>query len=309
MNPVLALVIANVIWGAASPVFKWALTDIPPFTLAFIRFFIASFIFLPFIKNFSVSLNKREWLELILGAFFGISINITFFFLGLQKSESINAPIIASAGPVFLYFISIFFLKERLVPKVLIGMCIALLGVLLIILSPILFDGKVLDLGEFQGNLFFVLATFGALLHPLLQKHVVQKLDSIRVTYISFLVGGLFFLPFSLVELQQWSVTNLNIQGITGILFGVFLSSALAYFLYNYGMAKISMQEVGIFTYIDPIIAVLIAAPLLHEYPTIHFFIGTILVFGGIFLAEKRMPWHPLHRLKNYKRPFKAQQR
>ena len=39
MNAILALVIANIIWGAASPIFKYALTDIPPFTLAFIRFF------------------------------------------------------------------------------------------------------------------------------------------------------------------------------------------------------------------------------------------------------------------------------
>ena len=39
MNPILALIITNVIWGAASPIFKLALTNIPPFTLAFIRFF------------------------------------------------------------------------------------------------------------------------------------------------------------------------------------------------------------------------------------------------------------------------------
>ena len=83
-----------------------------------------------------------------------------------------------------------------------------------------------------------------------------------------------------------------------GILFGVFLSSALAYFLFNYGIAKIKTQEVGLFTYIDPIVAVLIAAPLLQEYPTAHFFAGTLLVFGGIFFAEGRVHWHPFHKLK-----------
>ena len=298
MNPILALIIANVIWGAASPIFKLALTNIPPFTLAFIRFFFAAFLFLPFIKQINISLSKKEWVELILGAFFGISINITFFFLGLQRTDSINAPIIASAGPVFLYFLSIIFLKEKPVTKVLFGMIVALLGVLLIILAPILFDGKSVAVGELQGNLFFVLATLGAILHPLLQKHVVQKLDSMKVTFISFLVGALFFLPFSLVELQKWSIYSLNIQGWVGILFGVFLSSALAYFLFNYGIAKINMQEVGLFTYVDPIIAVLIAVPLLGEYPTVHFFIGSILVFGGIFIAEKRLNWHPFHKLK-----------
>lgn len=301
MNPVLALIIANIIWGAASPIFKFALVNIPPFTLAFIRFFFAALLFIPFLKRGSIILNKKEWAELILGAFFGISVNITFFFWGLQRSQSINAPIIASAGPVFLYFLSVLFLKEKAQLKVFLGMIIALVGVMIIILSPVIFDGKKFALGELQGNLFFVLATLGALLHPFLQKHVVQKLDSFRVTFISFLVGALFFFPFSLFELQNWSISSLNFQGWVGIVFGVFLSSALAYYLFNYGIAKIRMQEIGIFTYIDPIVAVLIAVPLLHEIPTIHFFIGSVLVFGGIFLAEKRIHYHPIHRMLRHK--------
>ena len=298
MNPILALIIANIIWGAASPIFKYALQNIPPFTLAFIRFFFAGIILLPFIKNLSIKLSGKEWAELVLGAIFGISINITFFFWGLQRSESINAPIIASSGPVFLYFLSVLFLKEKPQLKVFSGMIIALIGVFLIILAPILFDGKTFALGELQGNLFFVLATIGAILHPLLQKNVITKVGVFKVSVLSFFIGATTFFPFMLKESQIWSINQLNIQGWTGILFGVFLSSALAYSLFTYGISKIKMQEVGLFTYIDPIIAVLIAIPLLYEYPTIHFFIGSLLVFGGIYLAEGRIHWHPLNKLK-----------
>ncbi len=298
MNPIQALIIANIIWGAASPIFKFALENIPPLTLAFIRFFFAALLFTPFIKNLNISLSGKEWLELILGALFGISINITFFFWGLQRTESINAQIIASSGPVFLFFLSVLFLKEKPQLKVFLGMITALLGVLLIIVSPILFDGKAFAIGELQGNLFFLLATLSAVMHPLLQKHVIAKVGSSKVTFISFLIGALTFFPFMLIELQSWSISQLNFQGWVGIVFGVFLSSALAYYLFNYGIAKIKTQEVGLFTYIDPIVAVLIAIPLLREYPTIHFFVGSLLVFGGILLAEGRVHWHPLHKLK-----------
>lgn len=298
MNPILALIIANIIWGAASPIFKYSLLNIPPFTLAFIRFFFAVIILLPFIKNLRIKLSGKEWMELILGAIFGITVNITFFFWGLQRSESINAPIIASSGPVFLYFLSILFLKEKPQFKIFIGMVTALIGVILIIMAPILFDGKVFAFGELQGNLFFLLATLSAVLHPLLQKNVITKVGALKVTLVSFFIGTLTFFPFMLNELQSWSVTQLNIQGWTGIIFGVFLSSALAYYLYSYGISKIKMQEVGLFTYIDPVVAVLIAIPLLYEYPTIHFFIGSLLVFGGIYLAEGRIHWHPLHKLQ-----------
>lgn len=301
MNPILALIVANIIWGAASPIFKFALENIPPFTLAFIRFFFAAFLFLPFIRDIRISLSRKEWLELVLGAFFGISVNITFFFWGLQRSESINAPIIASSGPVFLFFLSILFLKEKPQAKVFLGMIIALVGVLLIILSPIFFDEKTLGLGELQGNAFFVLATFGAIMHPLLQKNVIAKVGAFKVTFMSFLIGAVSFFPFMLFELQTWSISQLNHQGWIGTIFGVFFSSALAYYLYNYGLAKIKTQEIGLFTYIDPIVAVLIAIPLLGEYPTLYFFLGSILVFGGIFFAEGRVHWHPIHKIINHK--------
>ena len=135
MNPVLALIIANVIWGMASPIFKFALTNIPPFTLAFIRFFFAGLIFLPMaIKNWQ-RLSLKQFFEILLVGFFGITMNITFFFLGIVRTESINAPIIASSGPVFIYLLSIFFLREKPKSKVLAGMLVSLLGVLLIIMS------------------------------------------------------------------------------------------------------------------------------------------------------------------------------
>ena len=301
MNPIIALIITNIIWGAASPIFKFSLTNIPPFTLAFIRFFFASFLFLPFVIGKWQKLTTRQWLTIFLGAFFGISINITFFFLGLEKTDSINAPIIASAGPVFLYFMSVLYLKELLNLKVFFGMLISLGGVLFIILSPIFFESRRYIFGEVQGNIFFVLATFGAVLHPLIYKNLLKKINAYQVTLIGFLFSSFTFLPFALAELKTWSFSQLNIAGVTGIIFGVFFSSALAYFLFVYGLSKIKAQEIGVFTYIDPIVAVLIAIPLLKEYPNLYFFIGSLLVFGGIFLAEKRIHWHPFQRTRNHK--------
>jgi len=299
MNPILALIIANIIWGAAPPIFKFALENIPPFTLGFLRFFIPALLLLPFIRNFKVrDISPKDWLELILGSFFGITINIAFFFLALQKTQSINAPIIASSGQVFLYILSIIFLKEKAKLKVFAGMMCALIGVVFIILSPVLFEGKSFSLGEFTGNLFLVISTFGAVLHPLLYKNILKKMDTMVVTCLSFFIGSIAFLPMVVGELQSWNVMMLDFRGIVGILFGAFLSSLAAYSLYNYGLSKISTEEIGLFTYIDPIVTVLIAAPLLHEYPTVHFFLGAILVFGGIFIAEGRIHWHPFHKIR-----------
>lgn len=306
MNPVTALIITNVIWGAAPPIFKFALTNIPPFTLAFIRFFFASFIFLPFALSSWKHMTKVDLFEICIGAFFGITVNIVFFFIGLPKAPSINVSIIASAGPVFLYFLSVIFLHEKPKTKLFSGMMVALLGVLLIILSPIFFGHQSFVFGEIEGNFFFFLSAIGSVLLLVFYKNVLKRIHAAQVTFVGFMFSSLTFLPFMVKELQTWHFSQLDVHGWLGICFGILFSSGVAYYLQNYGLSKINAEDIGIFTYIDPVVTILVAIPLLGEYPNLYFFLGSLLVFGGIYLAEGRLHWHPLHKLKSQSSNIKA---
>jgi len=298
MNPVLALIIANIIWGAASPIFKFSLENIPPFTLAFIRFFFAGLIFIPLTIGKWQKLTIKQWFELFLLAFFGITINISFYFLGLKATESINAPIIASSGPIIIYILSVIFLKERLRPKKTMGMLLGLIGVMIIIFSPIFLDGKQFVMGEITGNLLIFVATMGAVFQAIFGRGIMKKINAYQASLITFFFGAISFFPFFINELKNWSFTSLNANGWLGIIFGVVFSSAIGYSLFYYGLSKIEAGDAGIYTYIDPVTAVLIAIPLLGEYPNLWYFLGSFLVFGGIYLAEGRIHWHPWHKLK-----------
>ena len=138
MHPILALIIANTIWGAGPPIFKLALTNIPPFTLAFIRFFFASFLFLPLaLRQPLKALSVRDWFSIVVASFLGVSINIGFYFLGLERAPSINASVVASSAPVFVFLISVFFLHERARLRTSLGMFVAFAGVLLLVFEPL----------------------------------------------------------------------------------------------------------------------------------------------------------------------------
>lgn len=293
---ILALIVANIIWGAASPIFKLALQNIPPFTLAFLRFWGATFLLLPFVYK-DLYIARKDWLKVFLIAFFGITINITFFFLGLKIAPSINAPIIASSGPIFIYLTSIMILKEKPHNKVLTGLLFSLLGVLIIVIQPLLSHN--LD-GQLIGNLFFIIATLGSVGHAIFSKEIIGRYKPVTVTFWSFMVGAVSFIPLFIVENMQsaYSFFTLDYRGIIGLLFGIFLSSATAYYLFELGTKKIAAQEIGLFAYIDPIIAAMIAVPLLGEKITLVFLLGSLLVFFGISLAENRFHYHPFHKLR-----------
>lgn len=293
---IIALIIANIIWGAASPIFKFSLENISPFLLAFIRFYGAALIFLPIAyPNFKI--QKQDYAKVFWLSFLGITVNISFFFLALRITPSVNAPIIASSGPIFIYLSSIFILKETPHPKVLLGLIISLLGVFTIIGQPI-FSGE-LD-GQLLGNLFLIIATLGSVGHTLISKEIIGNYRTSTITFWSFLIGTISFLPFLFWEITSGTLSlALDYRGFIGIIFGVFLSSALAYYLFEYGLKYIQAQDVGIFTYVDPIVAILIAVPLLGEKITPIYLLGSTLVFGGIFIAEGRIHYHPFHRWKS----------
>ncbi len=302
MNPVIALIVANLIWGAASPIFKFALMDIPPFILLFVRFALASLIFLPFIKGYRFEKLKPKYILLIIvGGILGFTVHIGLLFIGLEKTDSINAPIILSTAPVFLILVAWIFLKEKIRTKSLIGTIVSLVGVLIIILLPILskHDGAKVFTQEIEGNLLYVVSTIALVASTLILKPLSEKIPPLVLTYLAFVTAAATFLPFAILELQHWSFSSIHLPGIMGIIYGTFLSSALAYILYFYGMSKISTQEIGIFTYSDPIAAILVAAPLLGEMPDKFFILGSLLVFGGIYISEGRIHYHPIHKIKN----------
>jgi drug/metabolite transporter (DMT)-like permease len=304
MNPILALIIANVVWGGGLPVFKFAFENIPPFTLAFFRFFFASFVFLPFVLRTNLKLlNKRDWIEISIGSFFNIFINITFLFLGLQRAPSINASVISASGPLLLFFLSVSFLKEKADIKKLQGTVISLIGILIIIIFPLLFASSKHEIGTLEGNIFYFIATIGAVLGPLAWKRVLAKVPVFTVMFFGFMISALMFIPFMVVEWQTWNITLLDRAGVAGILYGVFGSSAIAYFLQSYGLAKVPAQEIGIFSYINPITTAMVAIPLLHEYPDLFFFLGSLFVFLGIYISEGKLQVHYLykHKSKVYK--------
>lgn len=291
---ILVLILANIIWGAGSPIFKWSFQNVSPLTLAFFRFAIPVIVLLPFHRHFQHINIKDAFLFVILGLF-NCTINIGLYFIGLQYTSSINQPIIASAGPIFVLAGSAIFLRDKAKPKILYGNLIGMAGVLFIVLEPLMMDHHY---SSFIGNMLLVLATIASSFGTIISKRLANKYNTITLVFWTFFVATVSLFPVPLDEIAHNTLLrNLNWQGLFGILFGGLVSSLFAYFLFFWGLKFIKASETSIFSYIDPVAAILIAAPLLHEYPTPIFIIGSALVFLGIYVAEGRVHWHPLHKL------------
>jgi len=296
---VLALIVANIIWGFASPIFKWSLTNITPFTLAFLRFFIASIIFgILLRKKLALPIHDKKDLKLlIIHALTGITGNITFFFLGLQLTLAMNVPVIASSQPIMVFLFAYIFLKEKFKFNKVLGMIIGTVGILTIVLEPIYYNG--ID-GNAFGNFLIVLATISGVIGMLTGRTLFQKYDPLVLTFWAFIISAISFLPPAILEYIQHPTlfSTLDVRGISGIIFGSVFSSAIAYGLFSYGLSKIQASEASLFIYIDPIAGSILSYFMLHEPITIPFLIGAFFIFTGIFIAEHRIHYHPISKLR-----------
>lgn len=292
---ILALILTNIIWGASFPLYKWSLENLEPFTFAYLRFFIAALVILPFVMN-RLTIQREDYLRIVAIGLTGVSLTVSFWFIGLQQTVSINAPIIGSTGPIFLMIIAFLFLKEKLKIQTIIGTLVSLVGVIFIVLQPAL---EANNGGTILGNLFFLFATLSGIIHAILIKNIAGKYNLLSITFWTFLIGSVSLMPLALYETYMYGFLNhLNTQGVVGLVYGTLFSSVIAYSLLAYGLKYIQANEVGIFSYIDPIIAALIAIPLLGEHITFTYLLGSFLVFIGIYIAEARFLLHPFHNAR-----------
>lgn len=291
---ILAQILANILWGMGPPIFKWSLVNVHVMTLAFLRFAIPVII-LGICFNKQLTLHKKHLLLLFLIGFFDITLNIVFYFIGILYTQSINVSIIIAATPIFLILGSMVLLREKPTKKLLLGNMIDLTGIVLIVLEPIL---NVSEHASIFGNLLLVLSALASVTGTILSKKIIKEYSTIAITFWSFVVGTITFFPFFFSETLQYGfLPNLSYQGSIGILFGIFGASLLAYFFYYYSLKYLLASQTGVFSYLDPIASIALAIPLLGEYPSILFMMGSTLVFGGIYVAEKRLHYHRVHKL------------
>lgn len=287
-----ALILASFIWGANSPIMKWALSSLPLFTLAFLRFYLATILLLPFAIK-SAKIERADWPKIILASFLGITLNVAFFFIGLKLTFAVNAALIIATIPIFAIFGAHLFLKEKIASRLIFSATVAIIGLLIIIGPPIL----TLGMNHFFGAFFLILASLTWVGYEIVSKDLFKKYSPQTVTFYSFLIGSLSFLPFFLWELfsTNW-IFELQLPGIIGIAYGAIFSSTVAYLSWQWGLSKLRASEATFFFYLEPISGVLASIAFLNEKVSPFFVVGATLIAASVFMAEFHRKLHPIHK-------------
>lgn len=291
--PILALFVANILWGTNAVFIKMGVESIPVPIFMSIRFLTASLILLPIVVHTWKPLKRRDFWLFILSSVFAISLSALALNIGLSKTTASNAAVISLMSPVVIFVLSAQFLKERMQLKTFLGILIALVGAVVIIGRP---EGSGTD--GLTGNLFVVISIFCSAINVIICKPLMKKASDSQVTFMSLFPGIIPIAIYAITQLHTWDIPATTSKSIQGLVYST-VAIVIANFLFYYGLRHKRAQQVGVYHYLQPVVTIATAWFLLAERPTFGLALGASLVFAGVYLTEiRRSKHHPIHHHK-----------
>jgi drug/metabolite transporter (DMT)-like permease len=283
----LALFFSQICGGGITPEsVKLGVKEIPPVTFTFLRFFLATILFLPFFLYF----KKRNLYAFQYKHFFLLGfclfINVALFAIGVQYTTVIMTQIIYVMTPVIVGVVGHIFLKETLTKEKLIGLSIALIGIFFLIYESSL-KKQTLTLGTPFGNSMIFLAMMGYSGYILISRKLSKKYVSSTITFFGFIIASILLFLLIPVELSNRSflMNKVTIVGIGSIIATALVGSILLYLLIQIGVKRTNALTVSLFSYLSPFFAAISSSFLFGERLTPLFLFGGLFIMGGVFYA------------------------
>ncbi len=256
-----------------------------PFGLIVIRVAIATACFWLIGLSVNEKINWRaDWVRIVLCAFFGVGINMLFFFKGVSLTTAINGSIIMTLTPVMVFVTSLILLKEKVTLLKVLGLAVGFLGAFLIIYSP----GTGISLGNWKGDVLILLNAMSYGVYLVLVKPLMTRYTPITVAKWIFFFGFLLVLPVGWNEFTQIEWQALTAKVYFSMAFVIIGVTVIVYVLNIWALKKVNPSTVGVYIYVQPVFATLIASTFFGEILSIRHLIAALLVFAGVWLVVKR---------------------
>lgn len=282
----LYLSLAMIIVGS-SVVFGRIITEaFPVFLASGMRFALASLALVPlFIRpdRRPPRVPGKDVAVLILMAFCGQFMFTILLLLGLRLTTSMEAGLITSTTPAAMALVSLVLLKERLSYRTVIGVTLALLGVLVLngFLTPFTPEARP---GRIWGNLLICGAVLGEAVFLLLRKSLSPALSDLALTASLSFLGFLMFLPLAVYQAWGFDFRGVGLVEWGAILYFGLVFTVAAYIFWFKGVSRVSGSTAGAFTALMPVSAVVLSGLVLGERFTWVHGLGGVLILGAIGL-------------------------
>ena len=286
--PHLEALFAVIAWGASFIATKIAVGQIAPITVVWLRFSLGVVVLgiaVVLRRQFALP-DRNEWGYFALLGFLGITFHQWLQSNGLLTAQANTTAWIVATGPVFMALLGWLVLKEGLSWIKNAGIVLAALGVLLVVTDGNLFSVTQGSFGT-TGDVLILISSVNWAVFSVLSRRGLEKHPATRMMFFVMVLGWIFTSILFFSGNGMAEVGHLKSSGWFAVAFlGVFCSG-LAYIAWYDALQALSTAQTGAFLYIEPLVAVVVAAIVLSEPVTWASLIGGAVILFGVWLVNR----------------------
>ena len=285
------LVCATLFWAGNFIIGKFAyLENIPPYSLAFLRWFLVWLILLPFtykeILRLKDNIKKNLSLFFILG-FTSVCIFTSFTYNALNYTQVINASLFNTAIPVTIILVCFLLKIEKTNLFQISGLLISVLGILAIITKLDL--NILLTLNFNKGDLFMIVAIIAWGIYSAYLRKRTFDVSLLALVHIICTFGLIFLLPLFILDLMQGKTIEMSSNLFYILIYIAIFPSIGSYYCWAGAVSIIGANRAGIFLSLIPLFSTIFAILFFNEKFLFFHFIGSVLIILGLFLSNKKI--------------------
>ncbi len=280
-------VIATMIWSGNYIVARELNQSVPPVSLAFWRWFVASAVFLPLafrtlVDEWTIIRGNLAYLSIT--AFLGVSAFNTLLYFAAHTSSAINLSLISITSPIFIVILARLFLGDALTFYKGTGILLVVAGVVLLVTRGDL--STLLNLSIAIGDVWMLIAALAFAIYSILIIRKPAQLSIWAFQLSTFILGLFFLVPFFIWETVTVAPAVYSAGAIYSIIYlGVF-ASLVSYLLWNRSVLLIGASKTAMTYYTMPLFSGVLAYFFLDETIGLFHLVSGLLIVSGILIAN-----------------------
>lgn len=281
-----AMLGANSIWGLMAPVAKMVMAAglVSPLLMTNFRivgaallFWTAS-LFVPYEK-----VPPRDLLLLAGAAMLGILFNQGCYVFGVGYTSPAEASIITTTMPIWVMFLAAVILGEPITLKKVGGIVLGASGALMLVLGSAKAGGR--GDNPMLGDLLVLTAQLSYALYLTFYRNFIRKYSVVTLMKWMFTFAAIAILSISSWQLTDVRWSEFTMREVAGVGYVVFFATFIAYIFIMIGQKNLRPTLVGMYNYVQPIVASCVSLWLGLDTFTFGKVIAVALIFSGVFLV------------------------
>ena len=229
--------------------------------------------------------EKKDYVKIMMASLLGFFLTQITFLIAIPDITPMDCSIVSSLSPIYTMFIAAFALKEPITFRKIGGVAISFIGVIYLILNSVTGQGSTVQT-SWVGILLMIANSLCFSLYLGLFKPVITKYSVITFMKWIFLFAAAFSLPLAARELITFDYSLLSGTYLSELAFLIVCSTFITYFLIPLGQKRIRPTLVSMYSYVQPIIAIVISIWVGMDTLSWQKIVAAAMVFGGVVLVN-----------------------